>query len=230
MKNATKIAGLVFLAFCLLDIIFVATGHEELRYYSKPLLMPSLALAALLQLFPENKGVLSCLLLAGMLFHAAGDTLLLFDSKGFVFFAAGLGAFMIGHWFYLLVLLHGIGGAGGWKGALCIAVPIVLAPVIVGFFGLDWPLSGVVTVYALTLLYLVSSGVLWSMRGRRFAVRVILGGAIFIVSDTLLALNAFAGTDFPTRHSLVMITYLTAEWLLVSAMVRTIQAEVQRER
>ena len=74
------------------------------------------------------------------------------------------------------------------------------------------------------------SGVLWSMRGRRFAVRVILGGAIFIVSDALLALNAFADIDFPSRHSLVMITYLTAEWLPVSAMVRTIPAEEQHER
>ena len=39
--------------------------------------------------------------------------------------------------------------------------------------------------------------------------------------DTLIALKAFAGIDFALRDALVMPTYLFAEWLLVSGMVRS---------
>ena len=48
----------------------------------------------------------------------------------------------------------------------------------------------------------------------------IAGALFFIVSDFLLALNVFNGIGFPFRHAVIMGTYLLAEWLLVSAMVR----------
>ena len=43
---------------------------------------------------------------------------------------------------------------------------------------------------------------------------------IFGILFVLLALNVFNGVEFPLRHAVVMGTYLIAEWLLVSAMVR----------
>ena len=50
--------------------------------------------------------------------------------------------------------------------------------------------------------------------------RILLGAVFFLISDALLALNVFKGVDFPFRHAVVMATYLLAEWLLVSGMVR----------
>lgn len=220
MKKSSKIAGLVFLALAIADVVSIAAGGNNVHFYVKPFLMPSLALAALLQLLPENKGKLTWLMLAGLCFHTAGDILLLFDSKGFVYFAAGLGSFLIGHFFYLGVLLSGMGGLKGWKEALCLAGPLALAPVLVGLFGVEWPFSAVVTVYAFTLMCVAASGVLWSLRKKAFAGRIFWGGLIFIISDSLIAVSAFAGLDFPLRGTLVMLTYLFAEWLLVSGMVR----------
>ena len=49
---------------------------------------------------------------------------------------------------------------------------------------------------------------------------IIFGGIFFIISDSLIAINAFAGLSFPYRGTVVMATYLFAEWLLVSGMVR----------
>ena len=219
MKKNTKIAGCIFLVLGILDLLCIITSHEEWRFFTKPLLMPSLAAAALLQLLPEHKGKSTWLLLAGLCFHTLGDTLLLLDSKGFVFFAAGLGAFLVGHFFYLAILLSGIGGLRNWKEFLCLLVPLVMAPILVGLFGVEWPFSAVVSVYALTLMIVAARGVLWKLRDKAFASRVIWGGIIFIISDSLIAVNAFAGLDFPFRAPLVMISYLIAEVLLVSAMV-----------
>ena len=218
MKLQTKVFGILFLLLSIADVVCLALGDETTPMYIKPFLMPTLAAAALVQLLPENKGRMPILLAIGLAFHTAGDILLMLD--GFTFFAAGLGAFLIGHFFYLAILLEGIGGLKGWKEILCLIVPLVLAPVIVSFFGVEWPFSAAVTVYALTLMFVAACGVLWAIRGKAFATRIIVGGIIFIISDSLIAIDSFAGIDFPFRHALVMLTYVTAEWLLVSGMVR----------
>ena len=218
MKTASKIAGIIFLLLSIADVVCLALGDETTPIYIKPFLMPTLAAAALVQLLPENKGWMPILLAIGLAFHTTGDDLLMLN--GFTFFAAGLGAFLIGHFFYLAILLSGMGGLKGWKEILCLVVPLVLAPVLVMLFGVEWPFSAVVTVYAFTLMIVAASGILWALRGRAFATRIIVGGIIFIISDSLIAIDSFAGIDFPFRHALVMLTYLTAEWLLVSGMVR----------
>lgn len=218
MKTASKIAGIIFLLLSIADVVCLALGDETTPMYIKPFLMPTLAAAALVQLLPENKGWMPILLAIGLVFHTTGDDLLMLN--GFTFFAAGLGAFLIGHFFYLAILLSGMGGLKGWKEILCLVVPLVLAPVLVMLFGVEWPFSAVVTVYAFTLMIVAASGILWALRGRAFATRIIVGGIIFIISDSLIAIDSFAGIDFPFRHALVMLTYLTAEWLLVSGMVR----------
>ena len=219
MKLQTKVFGILFLLLSIADVVCLALGDETTPMYIKPFLMPTLAAAALVQLLPENKGRMPILLAIGLAFHTTGDDLLMLN--GFTFFAAGLGAFLIGHFFYLAILLSGMGGLKGWKEILCLIVPLVLAPVIVSFFGVEWPFSAAVVVYAFTLMVVSASGILWNLRGKAFAWRIFWGGIIFIISDSLIALKAFAGIDFALRDSLVMPTYLFAEWLLVSGMVRS---------
>jgi uncharacterized membrane protein YhhN len=44
-----------------------------------------------------------------------------------------------------------------------------------------------------------------------------LGGTLFLISDVLIALR-LAGRDFPFRDALVMSTYATGQYLLVSGV------------
>ncbi len=171
MKSATKITGCIFLLLSLIDVVSVFIGGNDIHLYVKPLLMPSLAASALCQLLPENNS-------------RPGDVLLNID--GYIYFALGMGAFMIGNWFYLCVLFSGIGALKGWKELLCIAAPVVLAPVIIGLFGVEWPFRFAVIMYAFTLLVVTASGVLWKIRGRQFASRIIWGGIVFMASDSLI--------------------------------------------
>ena len=67
---------------------------------------------------------------------------------------------------------------------------------------------------------IITCGGIWIVRGRKFGWRILVGGLFFVASDGILALHAFNGIDFPLRHAVVMGTYLIAEWLLVSGMVR----------
>ena len=221
MKLSVRIAGALFIVLSVVDVLFLAMGNETVPVYIKPFLIPSLAAAALLSLLPGHGGFRTRMMTIGLCLHTFGDIMLLLDDRSFVFFALGLGAFLIGHFFYLSVLLNGIGALKGWKEFTCLMLPPVLAPLLVSFFDVKWPMSGVLVVYALTLMYLVSTGVIWAVRGRRFAWRVIAGGLLFLISDSLIAVKVFAEFDFMFRHALVLATYLPAEWLLISAMVRT---------
>lgn len=220
MKKSARIAGFVFIALSLIDVIPLCFGVESIHPCVKPFLIFSLAAAALLALLPEHKGRQTVLLTVGMAFHAVGDILLLFDSKGFAFFAAGLGAFLLGHFCYIAVLLYKMGGLRGWYEIFTWVVPMLIVFPLISFFKAEGALRIVLAVYALTLLYVTASGVLWRLRGRKLGWRVLAGALFFIASDALLALNVFNGIDFPLRHAAVMGTYLLAEWLLVSAMVR----------
>ncbi len=219
MKKSARIAGFLFLALSLTDVVPLCFGIGSIHPLVKPFLIPSLAAAALFSLLPEHKGRQTVLLALGMALHAAGDILLIFDSRGFIWFAAGLAAFLLGHFCYIAVLLHKMGRLRGWKEIFTWIIPMLAFPII-SVFEVQGALRIVLAVYAATLFYVTASGGLWILRGRKLGWRILAGGLFFIVSDTMLALHAFNGVDFPLRHSAVMGSYLFAEWLLVSGMVR----------
>jgi uncharacterized membrane protein YhhN len=223
MKKSARIAGWVFLAIALTDVILLAAGNETLPVYIKPFLIPSLAAAALLSLLPEHKVRLTALLACGLLFHNVGDILLLFDGRNFLFFALGLGCFFIGHLFYLGVLSSGLGKAKNWKEICSLIAPFVIAPLAALAFNAGLPMTIALAVYSIALLLVAATGAIWIMRRRPFGWRVLAGGLLFMFSDLLIAIKVFSGIDFPLRHATVIATYLAAEWLLVSAMTRWIQ-------
>ena len=220
MKKTARIAGLVFVALSVAETILLAFGVEEAHVIIKPFLIPSLAAAALLSLLPEHKGKLVWWLTAGLAFHTAGDILLLLDGYGFIYFALGLGSFLVGHVFYLLVLCSGIGRVQSWKEVVALAAPLLIAPFAANAFGAGTVMTIVLSVYAYALIAYCAVGIIWALRGQKYAWMVIIGGLVFILSDALIAINAFAGLDFPLRHAAVMSTYLIAEWLLVSTMTK----------
>jgi uncharacterized membrane protein YhhN len=50
--------------------------------------------------------------------------------------------------------------------------------------------------------------------------RAAAGGALFLVSDCLLALEKFGGLQLPAHEGLVMATYASAQALLACPVVR----------
>ena len=192
MKASARNFGILFVLLSVLETVTLSLGVSSIHPWIKPLLIPSLAAAALCALLPEHKGWRTTVLAVGMGLHTAGDVLLGLHEK-----------------------------LRGWKEILLWSVvPLVAAPLIASYFEVNDTLRVVLVVYAAALLYLAASGGLWILRGRKLGWRVLAGGLFFIASDGILALHVFNGVEFPLRHAVVMGTYLIAEWLLVSAMVR----------
>ena len=220
MKASARNFGILFVLLSVFEIVTLSLGVTSIHPWIKPLLIPVLAAAALCALLPEHRGWQTAILANALLLHTVGNILLLFNDPDYAYFEAGLRAFLVGNICYVASLIGFREKLHGWKEILLAVCPLVIAPLIASRFEGAAISQGILAVYAFTLLYLVSCGGIWLLRKRRFGWRVLVGSLFFIASDVLLALHVFNGVEFPLRHAVVMGTYLIAEWLLVSAIVR----------
>ncbi len=152
----------------------------------------------------------------GLILGAAGDVLLQFmdcrPKDREPFFRAGLGAFLIGHVFYIVAFAL-LGRVTGWA--------VLLAAVLfAAMFLLQFParmdLKGQkvpVYAYAAVISVMTAFAVLSFGAGARGAL-VGLGGILFLVSDAILALIFFSPLREKSLPTWNLITYYAAQILL----------------
>jgi uncharacterized membrane protein YhhN len=187
----------IFAALAAADTLLAAAGRDGPRRLTKPLLMPTLMAG-------RGGRTRRALALGG-----AGDVALLANSDAA--FMAGLASFLAGHLAWIADL-RGRGPAGVIR-----TRPAVVTPYLVAFAGLNaylWKRTGSdripVLCYSAALLAMslvaLDSG----------SVKAAAGGALFLTSDTLLALERFGDLHLPWHEGLVMATYTTAQALLAA--------------
>jgi uncharacterized membrane protein YhhN len=188
-------ASAAFVALAAADTFLAATGRARARRFTKPLLMPALMVG-------RDRPTRRALALGG-----AGDVALLGSSDAA--FRAGLASFLAGQVAWIAVLRRRPGGGRLRRR------PALAAPYLAAFGGLNvylWKRTGrdriPVVVYSVVLLAMsltaLDSG----------SSRAAIGGALFLASDSLLALEKFADLHLPAHEGLVMATYTSAQALL----------------
>jgi uncharacterized membrane protein YhhN len=188
-------ATAVFAAIAAADTLLAAAGHDRRRWLTKPLLMPVLMVG-------RDRPTQRALALGGV-----GDVALLGSSEAA--FTAGLVSFLAGHVAWIIALRQRPGG-GRLRARPALAVPHVAA-----FGALNaylWRRTGKdripVIVYSAGLLAMslvaLDSG----------SPKTAAGGALFLASDALLALEKFGGVHLPASEGLVMAAYTSAQALL----------------
>lgn len=196
-----------FLAFSGAHLFACAAGKRGLRRYTKPLLMPLLALfVALLWRRPAP------LILAALLCGCVGDALLLFQENKRCL-AAGMLAFAAGHGLYLAYLAPRVAQAAPlvWIGlVLAYGAGLLLTYRRMRLLA-PWPLLPGMMAYALLLCCMSAATFLFLLGGGGWM--PLLGSLLFIVSDSLLSQTIFAG-ETRRGNVAVMATYLGAQALL----------------
>ena len=188
-------ATLVYVGLAAADTLLAATGRDRQRWLTKPLLMPVLMVG---RGRPAQRA---------LAFGGAGDVALLVSTDSA--FTAGLVSFLAGHVAWIISLRQRPGG-GRLRGR-----PVLAAPHVAAFGALNaylWKRTGKdripVIVYSAGLLAMslaaLDSG----------SPKTAVGGALFLVSDALLALEKFGGLHLPAHEGLVMATYTSAQALL----------------
>ena len=181
---------------------------------AKPLLMITL-LAYFLTASKGYPGWRVPVVLA-LVFSWGGDVFLMMDDM----FVAGLASFLVAHIFYIVAYQK----TGAAKGRIR---PFDLAAFPLYGIVLMWILypglgSMLVPVMAYALV-LLTMGV-WAHKRRGATViasfRYVSAGVIlFVISDSLIAVNKFA-FDVPAERLLVMSTYMAAQFLIVQGLLK----------
>ncbi|GLZ75480.1 hypothetical protein Afil01_02870 [Actinorhabdospora filicis] len=205
MKRALPLALLAALA--LVHLAALGAGWDTAATATKPLLMPLLAWFTAIAARPP----LRTPLIAAVLFGWAGDVLLQLPAEAA--FLGGMGAFALGHLRYEVTAIR----HGSWRTrkvaiAAC-AYAVVWAAVLVALWpGLPGPLRAPVAVYSLllTATAVLTVGV---------NVRAAAGGALFLISDTLIATGIAHTWRPPAVDVWIMATYVAAQYLLVTGFL-----------
>ena len=176
------------------------------------LLMPVLAWF-LVSTVPSTRPRLVRLTLLALGFSWLGDTLprIASEDAGFLLM---VGCFLLAQLTYAVAFLP------YWRASIVRRSPILLVPYAAGLARLvavthvrAGPLLVPLIFYGLALgtMAVLATGLGW-VAG--------IGGALFFVSDSLIALRAFADVTLPAHGFWVMLTYLLGQTLLVLAVVR----------
>jgi uncharacterized membrane protein YhhN len=192
-----KITRGAYAALALADTVLAATGRDRARRATKPLLMPVLSL--------QRDAATRRALAAGGL----GDVALL--GSGHAAFTAGLGSFLLGHAAWVKALRDRPGG-GVVRRRPVLAVPYAL--VLAGFNAYLWNRTGKDRVPVLVYSAALTATALAALDSGD--PRAALGGALFLGSDGLLALERFADVHLPAHEGLVMASYTAAQALLAA--------------
>ncbi|MEU4211937.1 lysoplasmalogenase [Streptomyces sp. NPDC026206] len=194
-----RAAPAAFAAASAAHLAALLAGVPALAHLTKPVLMPLLAMCVLTRGGPR-------LLAVALLFGCGGDILL--QTGQDALFLLGMGSFAAGHVCYLLLFArrgspggartHRLAGAyaAAWLGALALLWP-----------GLEAGLRAPVALYSL----LLTAMALGATRARW---RSGAGGALFLLSDTLIAGGLAGWPQAPAPQFWIMLTYLAAQSLL----------------
>lgn len=148
------------------------------------------------------------------------------DGDRFTF--AGFGAFMIGHFFYIIGLIKNYGDFGK---PIYMILPLVIAAVVaVGIILLEKPMKmvygkfkAITAVYACILVFMtLLSGALALMNSFKVMTLnlMFVGGIFFLISDLILSGTYFGeGKNRPVDVVTNHVTYYIAQFLIASAIM-----------
>lgn len=216
---------ILFASVLLIDLVAVYSNNESLRFITKPLLIPLLAIYLLLQTNSATSSLKVWVFLA-LFFSWVGDILLLFEERRPNFFLFGLSAFFVAQVFYI-VFFHNIRMREYIRGnALLLLLVIVYYSILVsvlspylGNMKLPVRIYGVVLSFMLMLAMHTMLG-----KNKKAALWMMTGAVLFVASDSLLAFNKFFA-PFNNAGLIIMLAYGLAQLFITEGAVRYINSE-----
>jgi uncharacterized membrane protein YhhN len=208
MVQSVLTASILFAAVIAIRAYYLDADQRWQAYVFKPL--ATLLVLALALSQPAPLPAYRWAVVAGLVFSTAGDVFLMLPRDRFI---AGLVSFLVAHLFYMF--------------AFSIEVPFGAAPLLwLPYFGVGgavvaviWgglkpALSGAVIAYVVVIAAMAGQAAArWHSLDGEAALAAASGAALFVISDSALAINRFR-RPFQAERALTLGTYWAAQTLI----------------
>jgi len=223
MKTISPKHFIFYFLFALIHLAAILSGNEKslTAMISKSLLMPALMIVFYrLTRNRENrqrKFVFAALVLSWM-----GDVILLFQEKNSNFFLIGLLSFLLAQVSYIIAFSlsslwqNSLLKKHPWLVVFFVGYAVLIFSIIHN--GLGSMLIPVIVYMCVILLMGLSALNRFGKVSQRSFFDVFLGAILFILSDSLLAINKFY-MPFALASFLIMVTYIAAQFFIVKGMI-----------
>lgn len=202
----------LFIIVSLVDVVAIVLENPFWQSLSKPLIIPSLMLYYMASVKKVNR-----IYLIALFFSFLGDVLLMDKNNLFLY---GIGAFLITQVLYVFIFYKGLAGTPMAKKVLALlpfavfysVLITVLKPGLGEFFV-------PVCIYGAVISVFGSVSFLKYLHEKSTETIGLLSGAIlFIISDSMIALNKFQQEHFIYPVA-IMVTYILAQFLIARFMM-----------
>lgn len=220
LSKSEKKFAIVFSLFVLAELISGNTRLlSSIHYFAKPAIVVSL----LYFFWKKSKNlhhVLRYTVVLALVFSLSGDILLMFVEQSPNFFLLGLVAFLLAHIMYIIAF---------WRDRMANKGVLGFIILLLGYaFGLFYLLKdGLKDMMIPVIIYMI---VILSMSTTAFLRRgnvpvasywfVFVGAILFMVSDSILALNKFYQT-LPLSSISIMLTYALAQFCIIIGLLKS---------
>ena len=175
----------------------------------------SIAALGLLAFLSSSKNRDAIILGVALMLSSIGDVLLDLDPQGL--FVYGLGSFLIVHLIYVFLFVRYWPKPPRIRIAQAVALLLVLA-YSATMSGWLMPSLGNLTVPVAIYMCAITAMVVAAILARVPAPWVLVGAVLFLISDSLLAVNKFK-TPIPYRDYLVWATYYVGQYCIASGIL-----------
>jgi uncharacterized membrane protein YhhN len=183
-------------------------GPKRNVYLFKPLTMLLIILIAARAKNPVSE-FYRYAIVAGLVCSLAGDIFLMLPRERFI---AGLVSFLLAHLCYIAAFIF----EGAHTFGLLYGIPfliygaVMLRVLLPGLGSMKAP----VIVYTMAIILMAWTALSrWIQTGQEGSALAFTGALLFVVSDSILALNRFR-RRFPSAQLYIMSTYFMAQWLI----------------
>lgn len=208
LAQSVLIASVVFAAILAIRAHYLDAAQRWQTYVFKPL--ATLLVAALALSHPAASPDYRWAVVAGLAFSTAGDIFLMLPRDRFV---AGLVSFLAAHLFYIFAFSIGV----PFPAAPLLWLPYIAAGgivVTIVWAGVPPAMRGAVIAYVLVIAAMAGQATgRWQALGGERALAAALGAALFVASDSMLAINRFRA-PFRAERVLVLGSYWMAQLLI----------------
>jgi len=196
---------------------------EWLNFISKPLIMPLLAVWLFASGIRQHKKIARNILMA--LFGSwLGDIFMMFQRQDSIYFILGLSAFLMAHVFYIFTYKTAMySGTHKKKKLIGVIAGIFIAGYLYLLLTIIMDSLGDLK-YPVIFYGIIISIMLWTAivrkgkTNQRSYILVFLGSVLFVISDSLIALNKF-NSPINQAGLWIMSTYIAAQFLIAGGVL-----------